>query len=96
MNYISDFISTHNDLIPDLMVESRNATKWIVCSVRAYHKQNDNRTGKAHTHWNWYIFSPTCDQACVAEWTQKFQPLTLGADPHLPRGYIENTLRTIR
>ena len=24
------------------------------------------------------------------------QGLTLGADPHLPRGYIENTLRTIK
>lgn len=82
MSYISDFVSTHNDLIPDLVVESRNATEWIVRSVRAYHRQNDNKVGKAHTHWNWYIFSPTRDQARVTEWTQKFQPLRFNAKVH--------------
>ena len=60
-NFIIDFISTNNDLIPMVVIQQGGALDWIIRLVRAYNIQNGGNPGKANSQWKWYIYTPTQD-----------------------------------
>jgi hypothetical protein len=79
MHFISDFIMSYHDLIPQPVFKSGNATNWIIGSIRAYQIQCDGKIGKENTQWKWYMHTPTRVQEQVEHWIKTLAKLTFDA-----------------
>jgi hypothetical protein len=79
MKFITDFISTHHDFLPQAVFRSGTAVKWVVNSVKAYHIQKDGEVGVENSQWKWYIYTPTSTVELVDKWIKTLAKVTFDA-----------------